>query len=100
MSPRRIRLAPTKTKCELAAFAEAIGVATYEFENIPVPTVEFLSKRVPVRPGAKALACAQDRINEKMLARQLGAMTAEFAPIDSLEALSKLSTAVSQFPQC
>jgi len=73
----------------LAAFAEAIGVATYEFENIPVPTVEFLSKRVPVRPGAKALACAQDRINEKMLARQLGAMTAEFAPIDSLEALIK-----------
>ena len=41
-----------------------------------------------MRPGAKALACAQDRINEKTLARELGAMTAEFAPIDSLEALS------------
>ena len=76
-------------EAQLAAFADAIDVATYEFENIPVATVEFLSKRIPVRPGAKALACAQDRINEKTLARQLGAMTADFGPIDSLEALIK-----------
>ncbi len=71
----------------LAAFAKAIDVATYEFENIPSATVAFLSTIVPVRPGAKALACAQDRINEKMLARQLGAMTADFEKIDSLEDL-------------
>ena len=68
----------------LAAFAATIGVATYEFENIPVATVAALSRRIPVRPGAKALACAQDRLNEKRLARELGAMTAEFAAIDSL----------------
>ncbi len=72
----------------LTAFAKSIGVATYEFENIPVSTVEFLSKIVPVRPGAKALACAQDRINEKTLARELGAMTADFAAIDSYQDLS------------
>ena len=71
----------------LAAFAKSIDVATYEFENIPVATVEFLNKIVPVRPGAKALACAQDRINEKTLARSLGAMTAEFAAVDSFEDL-------------
>ncbi|MEQ1652141.1 MAG: 5-(carboxyamino)imidazole ribonucleotide synthase [Hyphomicrobium sp.] len=68
----------------LTAFAKAIDVATYEFENIPAKTVEFLNAFVPVRPGAKALACAQDRINEKTLARELGAMTADFATIDSL----------------
>ncbi len=67
----------------LTAFAKAVSVATYEFENIPVATVEFLSKQIPVRPGAKALACAQDRINEKNLARDLGAMTADFASVDS-----------------
>jgi 5-(carboxyamino)imidazole ribonucleotide synthase len=71
----------------LTAFANSIAVATYEFENIPVPTVEFLVKSVPVRPGAKALACAQDRINEKTLARELGAMTADFAAINSYQDL-------------
>jgi 5-(carboxyamino)imidazole ribonucleotide synthase len=71
----------------LAAFAASIAVATYEFENIPVATVTFLSKRVPVRPGVAALACAQDRLNEKRLARELGAMTADFASIDCLDDL-------------
>jgi 5-(carboxyamino)imidazole ribonucleotide synthase len=71
----------------LAAFAQSIAVATYEFENIPVQTVEFLSTIVPVRPGAKALACAQDRMAEKRLARQLGAMTAEFGSVDSYDDL-------------
>ncbi len=71
----------------LAAFAKAIGVATYEFENIPVATVEFLSALVPVRPGAKALSSAQDRINEKTLARDLGAKTAPFASVDSFAEL-------------
>jgi 5-(carboxyamino)imidazole ribonucleotide synthase len=73
----------------LSAFAQGISVATYEFENIPVPTVEFLTKLVPVRPGAKALACAQDRINEKTLARELGAMTADFASVNSYDELIK-----------
>jgi 5-(carboxyamino)imidazole ribonucleotide synthase len=82
-------VAAYEDEAQLAAFANAISVATYEFENIPVGTVEFLSRHVPVRPGAKALACAQDRINEKTLARELGAMTAEFAAIDSHEALIK-----------
>lgn len=68
----------------LAAFASSIAVATYEFENVPAATVEFLSARVPVRPGAKALACAQDRLNEKQLAQALGAGTAPFAQVDSL----------------
>jgi 5-(carboxyamino)imidazole ribonucleotide synthase len=73
----------------LANFAKWVDVATYEFENIPVETVEFLSARIPVRPGAKALACAQDRMNEKLLARELGAMTAEFTPIGNLAELEK-----------
>lgn len=72
----------------LATFASQIDCATYEFENIPVATVETLGRTIPVRPGAKALACAQDRINEKMLARDLGAMTADFASVDSFEVLT------------
>lgn len=72
----------------LTAFAKSVAAVTLEFENIPVPTVEFLAKLVPVRPGAKALSCAQDRLNEKTLARQLGAKTAGFAAIDSLPDLT------------
>ena len=79
----------------LAEFASRIGAATYEFENIPVSTVEFLSKLMTVRPGAKALACAQDRINEKTLARDLGAMTADFASVDSYD---ELLTRLTQIP--
>jgi len=71
----------------LAAFASAVDVATYEFENIPVDTVAFLSQRILVRPGVAALACAQDRLNEKQLARELGAMTADFAAVSSYEDL-------------
>ncbi len=74
----------------LATFANAIDAATYEFENIPVSTVEFLSNTIPVRPGAKALQCAQDRMNEKTLARELGAATADFASIDCLADLQKI----------
>ncbi len=73
----------------LTAFACVIDAATYEFENIPVATVEFLCKLVPVRPGAKALGCAQDRINEKTLARELGALTAPFEAVDSLAGLQR-----------
>ena len=71
----------------LAKFANAVDAVTYEFENIPLDTVRFLEGLVAVRPGAKALACAQDRLNEKQLARDLGAGTAPFAAIDNLDEL-------------
>jgi 5-(carboxyamino)imidazole ribonucleotide synthase len=76
-------------EAHLANFAKWVDVVTYEFENIPVRTVEFLSARVPVRPGAIALACAQDRMNEKSLARELGAMTADFVAVDSFADLMR-----------
>ncbi len=76
-------VAPYDDHAALTAFAQSIAVATYEFENIPVATVAFLDALVPVRPGAKALACAQDRVHEKTLARELGAETAPFQQVDS-----------------
>ena len=82
----------------LATFAKAIDVATYEFENIPATTVEFLDRQVPVRPGAKALACAQDRLNEKRLARDVGAKTADFASVDSLDDLQACLNGVIACP--
>jgi 5-(carboxyamino)imidazole ribonucleotide synthase len=71
----------------LRQFSAAVQCVTYEFENVPAKTVEFLSGRVPVRPGAKALAVCQDRVLEKRLARDLGAKTAEFTTVNSEDEL-------------
>ena len=71
----------------LVEFAAEVDVITYEFENVPVGAVEFLEKLKPVRPGSKALAVAQDRIKEKTLAREMGALTAEFHSVNSLDEL-------------
>ncbi len=71
----------------LDEFARTVDAVTYEFENIPLATVQHLEGLVPLRPGPKALACAQDRLKEKQLARDLGAMTADFASVDSLDEL-------------
>lgn len=49
----------------LGKFAALVDVITYEFENVPAGTAEFLTPLKPLRPGAKALAISQDRLAEK-----------------------------------
>ena len=66
----------------LARFAESVDVVTFEFENVPVATVEFLAERVAVRPGARALALTQDRLTEKTFLRDLGLNVALFAGVE------------------
>jgi len=65
----------------LAAFAAACDVVTYEFENVPVDTVRFLSGHVAVRPGAAGLEIAQDRLTEKNFVAGLGGRPAPFAAV-------------------
>jgi len=72
----------------LAAFAKSVDVITYEFENVPVEAVAFLTAQgAVVRPGANALETAQDRLTEKQFVNSLGAMTADFHAVDDLAAL-------------
>jgi 5-(carboxyamino)imidazole ribonucleotide synthase len=73
----------------LQRFAGVVDAVTYEFENVPVETVRALEQWVPVRPGSEALSVAQDRIKEKTLAQELGAMTAAFSSVTSLDELRK-----------
>src|SRR3546814_10111537 len=49
----------------LARFAAAVDVVTFEFENIPLATVEVLQALVPLRPGATVLSIFQHRLREK-----------------------------------
>jgi 5-(carboxyamino)imidazole ribonucleotide synthase len=73
----------------LADFAEAVDLVTYEFENVPIATVEFLAERLPVRPGARALALTQDRLTEKSFLRDLGLKTASFVGVEDAGALAR-----------
>lgn len=77
-------------KKALAAFAKAVDVITYEFENVPVEAVAFLNSiGAVVRPGAKALETAQDRLVEKQFVNSIGAGTAEFHAVDDLASLKR-----------
>lgn len=67
----------------LARFADAVDRITYEFENVPAATAEFLAARKPVHPKPSALAVAQDRFSEKSFIHGLGIGTARFANAES-----------------
>ena len=77
----------------LDEFAEMVDVVTYEFENVPVAAAEHLAKSVPVRPGTKALAIAQDRIVEKTFILGLGIPVAPFVAILSTGQLAQAQRA-------
>lgn len=76
-------VAPYEDEAALAAFAGAVDVATFEFENIPVAAVKFLARRVPVHPGARSLEVAQDRLAEKELMASLGIPVPAYASVAS-----------------
>jgi 5-(carboxyamino)imidazole ribonucleotide synthase len=67
----------------LSAFAGKVDAVTYEFENVAVDTARHLAGLVPVRPGAKALEVAQDRLVEKQFIAALGIAVAPFYAIDA-----------------
>tara|TARA_R110002124_G_scaffold114535_12_gene269283 strand:- start:20828 stop:21883 length:1056 start_codon:yes stop_codon:yes gene_type:complete len=75
----------------LAAFADAVDVITYEFENVPAATAEFLAARKPLRPGANALAISQDRLAEKTF---LASKNIPVADHRAVETLAELEAAI------
>ncbi|GJL94342.1 MAG: N5-carboxyaminoimidazole ribonucleotide synthase [Hyphococcus sp.] len=75
-------------EAKLLAFAAAVDVITYEFENVPAASVNFLtSSGAKVRPGVAALEKAQDRLVEKTFLNEIGAATAPFYAVDDLASL-------------
>ncbi|TXK62592.1 5-(carboxyamino)imidazole ribonucleotide synthase [Alkalisalibacterium limincola] len=71
----------------LKRFAAEVDVVTFDFENVPASSAEALAALVPVYPPPRALAVAQDRLEEKTLFGELGIPVAGFADVDSLEGL-------------
>jgi 5-(carboxyamino)imidazole ribonucleotide synthase len=65
----------------LARFGREVDVATYEFENIEAAPLEALAREVPLWPPARALAAAQDRLDEKRFVQGLGGRPTRFAAV-------------------
>lgn len=72
-------------KDALQQLAESCAAVTTEFENVPAATMEYLAKTLHVRPGAAAVAIAQNRVLEKNFVREAGLPVAPFEVIEQLE---------------
>lgn len=75
-------VAPYGDERALAELAELCAAVTVEFENVPADALESLARSIPVRPGAAAVAVAQDRLAEKEFLRTHGFPTPPFAAVD------------------
>ena len=78
----------------LAAFSAQVDVATFDFENVPAESAQWLNERVPVFPNPRALAVAQDRLAEKTLFRELGIPVPPFADVADRAALDAAVAAI------
>ncbi|WP_447726915.1 5-(carboxyamino)imidazole ribonucleotide synthase [Sphingomonas koreensis] len=78
---------------QLAAFANAVDVITYEFENVDPQCIAHLAPIAPVRPGSLALDISRARPTEKHFVRSHGGTTAPFREAASL---AELEAAVAE----
>ena len=73
----------------LRRFASDVSVVTFEFENIPVSSIDVVAGLVPVRPAGSVLNIAQNRIREKTFLQSAGLPVAGFRVVRSLEDLEQ-----------
>ena len=63
------------------AFAKAVDVVTFEFENVSAEAVAEAERHAIVRPNGRSLAIAQHRLKEKSFLAGHGLPVAPFAPL-------------------
>jgi 5-(carboxyamino)imidazole ribonucleotide synthase len=73
----------------LRAFAGAVDVISFEFENVSAEGLDLLASMRPVRPAPSVLRISQDRIDEKTFLNQAGIATAPWAPVGSRQELEQ-----------
>ena len=79
----KVTRATYSDRAALAAFADSVDVATFEFENIDAAPLAEVATRVSLWPPLASLEIGQDRIREKNFASNLGARTAPWAAVSS-----------------
>ena len=69
----------------LARFADGLDVVTCEIEHLPDLALELEDKRdgLALRPGARAIRTARDRLEEKTFVRDCRIATADFISVDT-----------------
>jgi 5-(carboxyamino)imidazole ribonucleotide synthase len=74
-------IGPYEDPATLHAFAQAVDVVTFEFENISTDGLDLLASLRPVFPSPAVLRVIQDRVTEKSLINATGIGTAHWLPI-------------------
>ena len=78
----------------LTRFIENVDIVTFEFENLPISTLNYIEKKRPIRPRPTILEIAQDRSKEKKFFMSIDAKTTEWVPVNTIDdlqhALNKL----------
>jgi len=73
--------APYEDQAAVAAFAAGVDVLTFEFENIPVRSIQWAAAHCVVRPAGEILHICQHRLREKQFLASAGIPIAPFAPV-------------------
>ncbi|MBM5782890.1 MAG: 5-(carboxyamino)imidazole ribonucleotide synthase [Pelagibacterales bacterium] len=85
----QVIVADYQDKEALKKFASMVDVATFEFENIPFSTIDFLHQYVDVCPNSQVLKITQNRLLEKDFLNAIGAKTTEYSEVKTLQDLQK-----------
>ena len=83
-------------KSALKAFAESVDVVTFEFENIPTATTEYLAALKPTRPKPNVLYLTQERLREKRFLASINVPTTKFLDVARQEALESAVKALGR----
>lgn len=75
-------------------FAQQVDVVTFEFENVPIETIEIVEKHAPVFPGGQVLHTTQHRLREKTFLSGAGVPVTPFQAIHSLADLEAANEAL------
>ena len=73
----------------LKEFCDAVDFVTFEFENIPLETAEFIENNSTLYPSSNVLKITQNRILEKKFLNDNQIKTADYAIINCLDDLKK-----------
>ena len=76
-------------KVSLKKFCDSIDFATFEFENIPLETADFVAQNSELYPSVETLRITQNRILEKNFLNENQIKTADYKVINNFDDLEK-----------
>ncbi|MEA3188794.1 MAG: 5-(carboxyamino)imidazole ribonucleotide synthase [Chthoniobacter sp.] len=86
--------APFEDYAAVEGFARNVDVITFEFENIPIESVEVAGKYCEVRPAGRILHLAQNRTREKEFLQTNGLPIPQFAHVHDAASLAAAVTKI------